>query len=263
MYHGRVTKWAVLVALVAAGCPPPARYSIEKPGLACDRATRVAYRTLVSMGYTPTDVVPPSNGHAGRITATRRGAEDRPIDVGVDIRCDPSGVVLQPIEAEIFPNWEFSRAFGYSFKTLEQIAESDVQVPRAKSGLEVQVHVETPQEALLDLGAAATVPTVVLVRMTVRNNTNRAVRVDPETVNLVGTDGTGVGPLRGPDLAAALVSGSGGDRVRAALLGGGGVKAETTVSGYLVFPAGTYREAHISIEDVETGETDGFIAPVE
>ncbi|HZP41501.1 MAG TPA: hypothetical protein VFD84_08300 [Candidatus Binatia bacterium] len=252
-----------LAVLLLTGCPPPARYSIEKPGLACDRATRVAYRTLVSLGYAPKDVIPPAVGRPGRITAERPGAEGRPVVVGVDIRCDASGVVLQPIEPDLVPNWEFSRAFGYSFKTLEQIPETDVEVPRAKSGLEVQVHVVTPQEAILDLGAAATIPPAVLVRFTVRNNTSRAVRVDPETVSLVAADGTTALPLAGAAAAAALAPGAGGDRVRAQLLGGGAVGAGTTVAGYLLYPGGSYREARVSVEDVETGETDGFVAPVQ
>jgi len=34
-------------------------------------------------------------------------------------------------------------------------------------------------------------------------------------------------------------------------------------SRYLVYPPGVYREARISIEDAETGESEGFVTPVE
>ena len=39
-------------------------------------------------------------------------------------------------------------------------------------------------------------------------------------------------------------------------------EAGETRTGFLVYPAGTYREAQVSIEDVETEETEGFATPV-
>jgi len=51
--------------------------------------------------------------------------------------------------------------------------------------------------------------------------------------------------------------------VRAERLRPGRVAAHTTASGFLVYPPGVYREARISIEDVETGESEGFVTPVE
>ena len=66
------------------------------------------------------------------------------------ITCDASGAVLTPIEEELVPNYEFSRAFNYSFTSLVQLP--DVDRPRAASGLEVAVHTLTPQEGILDLG---------------------------------------------------------------------------------------------------------------
>ena len=41
-----------------SGCPAPARYREVRPGLGCERATRVAYRTMLEIGYTVTEVVP-------------------------------------------------------------------------------------------------------------------------------------------------------------------------------------------------------------
>jgi hypothetical protein len=55
---------------------------------------------------------------------------------------------------------------------------------------------------------------------------------------------------------------AGGARVRRELLSGRKIPPKTTVAGFLVYPAGTYREAQIGIEDLETGETEGFVAPV-
>jgi hypothetical protein len=54
-----------------------------------------------------------------------------------------------------------------------------------------------------------------------------------------------------------------GDRVRAELFGPRPVAPRETRIGFLVYPAGAYREARVSIDDVETDETDGFVTPVE
>src|SRR5262249_52297444 len=106
-----------------------------------------------------------------------------------------------------------------------------------------------------------TVAGAVPVRVTIRNNTDRAVAFDPARLELA--DGKNAAPLAGPRLAAALASGPAGDRVRAELLGTRRVPAHTTAAGYLVFPAGPYGEARVTIEEVETGEGGGFVAPVQ
>ena len=125
------------------------------------------------------------------------------------------------------------------------------------------MHTLSPQEATLDLGGVAIAGGAVLVRVTVRNNTARAVSIDPSRIDLVPAGDTASGPLAGEALARALAPGAAGDRVRAERLRPGRVAAHTTASGFLVYPPGVYREARISIEDVETGESEGFVTPVE
>jgi hypothetical protein len=256
-------RWlSLLVAASLAGCPPPAQYRIVRPDLSCERATRVAYRTLVSLGYSVSELVAASPERAGKIAGSRPGPEGRPINVGVLITCGAGGAVLQPIEPDLIPNWEYSRAFGYAFKNLVQLSEEDLAVPRAETGLEVLVHAIGPQEAVLDLGGVATVGGAVPVRVTVRNNTERSVRVEPARIDLVATDGSLAAALTGAALDRALAAGPAGDRIRREPLTAGPVGGHTTASGYLVYPPGTYREARIAIEDVETGETEGFVAPL-
>jgi hypothetical protein len=104
---------------------------------------------------------------------------------------------------------------------------------------------------------------VLLVRVTIRNQTGRAVAVDPARLELVPVAGESVLPLDGPASTAALAPGRGGDRVREEQLRGGRIAAGVTTAGYLLYPDGNYREARIAIEDVETGETEGFVAPVQ
>jgi hypothetical protein len=257
---------AMRVAIVGAlapllGCPAPARYKVERPGLTCERATRVAHRTVLEMGYSVTSVVPARVYRPGEV-AVRRTRPDGGVEhARVVITCDSRGAILQPYEETLLPNFEFSRAFGYSFKTLVQ--RPDVEEPRAERGLEVLVQALTPDQAILDLDGVPTVGGAVPVRVTVRNNTDRAVRLDPARIALVPAGGDATLPLSGAALAAALASGTAGDRVRAEPLRPVPIAPRTTVRGYLVYPRGVYREARVGIEDVETEETEGFVAPVQ
>jgi hypothetical protein len=249
----------VVVGVIAAlGCPTPARYTEVRPGLSCERATRVAYRTLLALGYTVTNVVVASPERAGGVTGTKTGADGQPRTGRVVITCDARGAVLQPVEDALVPDYEFSRGFGYSFKELVQ--RPDVEEPRAALGLQVLVHAISREEATLDLGGPPTAAGFLPVRVTIRNNTDRAVAFDPERLELV--DGQNAAPLADSAATAALASGAAGDRVRTQLLGARRIPAQTTVTGFLVFPAGDYREARLTIEDVETGEGEGFVAPL-
>jgi len=247
--------------LTLAACPPPHQYAVARSGFTCDRATRVARRTLLEIGYTVTALVPATPDHAGEITGTKTLADGTSVTGRVRIHCDEGGARLQPVEEGLAPTYEFSRAFDYSFKSLVDMP--DYEVPRAARGLEVQVHVVRPDEALLDLGASPVGPDAVLVRVTIRNNTDRAVSIDPAHLDLVPRDAPAAAPLTGPALAAAMMPGPAAERVRAERLTAQRVRPHTTVKGYLVYPRAQYREAQVSIEDVETEESEGFVTPVE
>jgi hypothetical protein len=253
--------WFLLpLAVLLFGCPTPARYTEVRPGLSCDRATKVAYRTMIALGYTITDVVRANPARTGGITGTKTLSDGRQVTGRVTITCDAAGAVVRPVEESLVPDFEFSRGFGYSFKELVQ--RPDVEEPHNATGLQVQVHVVTPQEATLDFGGpAATGATAV--RVTVRNNTDRAVAVDPERIELVDAGGSPANALAGSRLDAVIAAGPGGEAVRRAPLRKGRIAANTTLVGYLVYPGAIYREARITIEDVETGESEGFVTPVE
>src|SRR3990172_3400044 len=177
-------RWLALLAVaMLSGCPAPARYREVRPGLGCERATRVAYRTMLEIGYTVTEVVPARPDRAGVIAGTKTLPDGSVTSPRVVITCDGGGAVLQPIEDALFPSYEFSRVFGYSFKALVQRPETEE--PRAAVGLQVQVRSVPAQEAVLDFGGPATVGEAVLVRVMVRNNTDRAIAIDPRRVELV------------------------------------------------------------------------------
>jgi len=148
-------RWVVVLLLLAAGCPPPAQFREVRPGLSCDRATRVGYRTMTELGYTVTELVPATVGTNGSIVGTKTKRDGTHTTGRVRVECTADGATLVPIEDSIAPDYEFSRAFGYSFKEL--VKQPDVQAPRAEMGLEVLVKALSPQESTLDLGGPATV----------------------------------------------------------------------------------------------------------
>src|SRR5579875_3072089 len=67
-------RWGVVLALVVAGCVAAQRYAVVRPGLDCDRATRVAYRAMRELGYRVTELVPPEGERPGVI----RGEKETP-----------------------------------------------------------------------------------------------------------------------------------------------------------------------------------------
>jgi hypothetical protein len=103
----------------------------------------------------------------------------------------------------------------------------------------------------------------VAVRVTVRNETDRAVRLDASRLSLVDAGGGSHEPLAGSALANAIAGNAAGQRIRAEAFGSRPIAAGETRVGFLVYPPGAYREARVSIDDVETDETEGFVTPVE
>jgi hypothetical protein len=214
------------------------------------------------MGYTVTQMVEASVERTGVVAGTKVGPDGKTQSGRVIIRCSPEGAVLQPVEEGFVPeSYEFSRAFGYAFTNLVQ--RPDEEAPWKNVGLQVLVQAVDSFKARLDLGDVATTGDAVLVRVTVRNNTDRKVRLDASRLSLVDAQGSSHEPLAGPGLAAALAGNAAGTRVRAELFTTAPIAGGQTRVGFLVYPAGRYREARVSIDDVETDETEGFVTPVE
>jgi hypothetical protein len=256
-------RWVFLVLVVVSwGCPAPVKYAVDRPGLDCTRATRVAHRTMTTLGYTITELYEPSVARAGAISGTKTTPDGKTRTGRVIITCSAQGAVLQPVEGGAIPgDYEFSRTFGYSFNALVQ--RPDVETPWKSSGLQVLVQKLDPFASRLDLGDVATVGDAVPVRVTVRNETDRKVRLETGRLSLVDADGTSREALTGGALAGAIANNAAGQRVRSELFGEKPIAAHETRIGFLVFPPGKYREARVSIEDVETEESDGFVTPVE
>jgi hypothetical protein len=213
------------------------------------------------LGYTVTEMIQPKEHVPGVIAGTRRLPSGSTTSGKVRIVCDADGVRLQPIEDSLVPDFEFSRAFGYSYTSLVQ--RPDVETPVVESGVQVLVENLDIYEQRLDLGGEAVGKGNMLARITVRNGTDRAVAVDGSKLSLVTSSGTSTEPIAGPAADAVLGTGPGADRVRHEMLSRLEVAPRTTAVRFLVYPAGAYREARINVEDVETGETDGFVTRVQ
>src|SRR5262249_57150053 len=94
-----------------------------------------------------------------------------------------------------------SRGFDYSFTSLVQ--RPDVENPRVESGVQVLVQMVDMYQARLDFGGEAVSRGDVLVRLTVRNATDRAVAVGRDRLTLVTAHRTPAQALEGPALAPA------------------------------------------------------------
>lgn len=252
----------LLLLALAVGCPAPGLYMVELPGEPCARATRLAYRSMTELGWTVTNVVEATPASAGKVEAVRAtpgGGEER---ASVRIQCGAAGVRMQPAEGALVPtDYEFSRAFGYSVKTLAK--QPDTQAPTEASGLEVLLERIDGPRARVELGGPVLAADAVLVRVTVRNHSDRAVIVEGGRITLVGDQGEAAGPLVGGALAAAIGAGAAANDVRGRLLARETVSAGDTAERFLVFPPGAWADGQVAIEDPETGESDGFVVPLQ
>src|SRR6266705_920503 len=96
---------ALVVVLVLAGCLAPTRYAIERPDITCERATRVAYRSAVALGYSVTGLVVARPDRAGEVAVSRPTPDGGAETARVVISCGGKGAVLQPYEDAFFPSY--------------------------------------------------------------------------------------------------------------------------------------------------------------
>jgi hypothetical protein len=253
-------RWLTAMLVVLAACPAPRRYAVEQPGMPCERATRFAYETMQQIGYTVSEAVGATHTNPGRVAGTKRRA-DGSLDRGeVRITCTASGVVFQPVEGDLVPSFEFSRKFGYSATTL---AKQPLEEPTVQSGrLEVSIDLMDVPRSTIDLGGWPLATEDVLIRVRIRNGADRTVVIQPSFIALLAASGEPVSALESGALQASLGTGAAADSVRARLLSRTRVEPGTKFERFLVFPPGQYGEAQVSLEDVETGESDGFEVPV-
>lgn len=253
-------RWFVVTLILLAGCPAPRRYAVEQPGMPCERGTRLAFEVMQQLGYTVTEAVEATRTASGRVAGTKR-RPDGTIDRGaVRVTCTTTGVTFQPVEGDLIPTFEFSRGFGYSATALAK--QPPAERPVRGGGLQVTIEALDVPRATLDLGGWPMAAEDVLVRVTVRNGTDRPVVIQGSSIGLLGPSGDSVAPLDDGALAASLGPGAAAALVRQRILVRTRIEPGTALERFLVFPPGQYGEAQVALEDVETGESDGFQVPV-
>ena len=243
--------WRLLLLLPVIGCFASGKYMVVLPGEQCPRATQLAFRSMTALGYRVTAVVEPSPVRPGRVDGVKRRGDGTESQSRVRIECESDGVRMQPLEDALIPSsYEFSRSFGESVKTMAEMP--DVEGGAGTEALEVVLQRRTRPR----LSGAGT-----LVRLTVRNDTDRAVLVKRDRIVLVTGGGDVVSAVSGGALETSL--GSGNATVREGILDRERVPGHATIQRYLVFPEGAYTHAQVSVQDVETGESDGFVVPLQ
>jgi hypothetical protein len=248
--------WRCLLLVLAIGCSGSGQYMVLLPGEQCPRATRLAFRSMTALGYRVTGVVEPSPVRAGRVDGVKRRADGTEARSRVRIECDAEGVRMQPVAEALLPSsdqlGEFGRTFKESVTTLAALPDREAE--SGAGALEVSMH---------RLGKPGLAGAGTLVRITVQNDTDRDVLVECDRIMLVTTGGDFTHAISGGALEAVVGSGRATAKVRGALLDRVRVPGRDTMQRYLVFPAGSYRNAQVSVKDVETGESDGFVVPLQ
>src|SRR5262249_29125562 len=110
-------------------------------------------RTMMQLGYTVTEMIQPKDQTPGLVQGTRTLKNGSVTTGRVRVVCNASGADIQPIEDSLVPDYEFSRAFGYSFKELVQ--RPDVDTPVVEPGVQVLIEAREKGGQRPDLGRTA------------------------------------------------------------------------------------------------------------
>ncbi len=274
------------VLLLAACTPPVKQYALRNQPLSCADANRTAYRAVQSMRFTVTSFEPAASGRRGVIKATRTAFDDSTQKVRVLIDCAASGASVD-IEEEgaLFGQIELKRPFYQSFTNIVSMdaarADMDARIdagtaPASQQRRDLQVLVEPVrgQAAKLDFDIDLAAAGVLPVRITIKNHTAQAYRLQPADIRLTGADRTRVAALsaaaaaqrvaatRLPDgttPSTALPQTAVNERLRGALFNAEAVAPGAEASGYLFFPLAEYRSARVTLIEAESEESEGFL----
>src|SRR5262249_23721209 len=121
----------------------PRRQTIAAPTLSCEEATRLAYRRVTVLGYTPASLQVATPGQPGHILARKEGAKDEM----VTITCNSNGAVVEPEKTGIaIPSMvggaerpgEFPQLFKQAFNILRGTQEA-APATRPAQGLNLPI----------------------------------------------------------------------------------------------------------------------------
>lgn len=240
---------------------------VSEPMLTCTEATNSAIQAVRRMGYTVTEVKRATPEQAGLVVGTQElGFEAaNPVSGGhntmkVRVTCSDSGSSFEAVTDEGgLSSLNFPGRFAAVVK--KEVSTKKVRsTPPAEAarGLIVTMEPARPSAALAVFGADLPGAGVTPVRIDINNRSDRRYSFAGDRVTLVTTQGKREKPIT-PDAAAKLAgSGELAAKLRDKAIAEGEIAAGATRSGYLYFPASTYRGARVTLTDIESEEPEGF-----
>ena len=226
--------------------------TIEAPTLSCEEANRLAYRTVITLGYSITSLQVARPGQPGHIAATKEGGQDG----RVTITCTGSGAVVEPEKSSLpIPSLigaterphEFQNLFYRAFNILRNTQEIVAQRGPAK-GLTVTMTRLNSFESQMAFGVDLPAGGVLPIKVEISNNTPRPYGFNTEKEYLQSQGGSGrVAPIASPAAGKGKT-----------LQGELTIQPGQTVTGYLFYPAGNYSSARTTLIDKKNDEGEGF-----
>lgn len=246
----RLILLAVAVAL--NGCA--ARYvRIEEKGMSCTEAHQVSIDAVRKMGYTIQEVSKPTPGVPGVVTG-ERSIGSSTSRVMVHVFCTTLGAQVEAkAEGGTLENLSFQGEFKKSFQTAATVKAPVREV--AEAGVDVLVSPlrSNDPELGIDLSNSGALP----VRVRITNRTSRVYRFRTSALVLQSGDGQRVNALRASQVTAKLPAPEAA-ALESKLVRDATLRPGDAVSGYLLFPFGGYSRARLTLDDVESEETEGF-----
>jgi hypothetical protein len=264
-------RWLGLLALsTLSACATTAgrgltTSSASEAGMPCSEAQRVAKGALLRLGYHPEAVAAPHPGAPGTVIGRKNSGWSTAFPVPGDeytatvtITCSNQGAQFEARTDEPLPG---SLTFKSNFaKAVRTVAERRITRPRLKerpqTGLVISVEPLRGGAASAEFGTDLTSSGITPVRVKIDNRTDRTYAFAADGLQLVTQEGERVEPL--PDDQTAKLAASAGDHLRKKRIEDGEVAPKGVISGFLYFPASTYRRATLVLIDQETEEEEGF-----
>lgn len=240
---------------------------VTEPMLTCTEAMHAAVDAVRRMGYTVTQVERATAEQAGMVIGVRDlgFAAGNPVSGGqstvkVRVSCSDAGSSFEAVSDE---GGLGQLSFGSRFSSVvrKEVASKKTQrsrPPEEARGLVLTVQPQRSAESMAAFGVDLPAAGVTPVKVEIDNRSDRRYAFDASRVVLVTTQGK-----REKAMSAQAVAGKvGGAEVAARLVGAALVQAEVgpgaKASGYLFFPASSYRNARVILKDIDSDEPEGF-----
>ena len=241
---------------------------VSEPMLTCTEATHAAVNAVRTMGYTVSDVKRASAEEPGLVIGVRElgYAAANPVSSGqetmkVRVTCSDAGSSFEAVSDEGgLAQLNFSSRFSSVVK--KEVATKAVRLTRPAEearGLIVTMEPTRPSDALAIFGDDLSVGGVTPVKIAINNRSDRRYSFSAEQVTLVTTQGK-----REKAISADTVASKAGStaelatKLRKQTIAEGEIAPGESRSGYLYFRASTYRNARVTLTDIESEEPEGF-----